>query len=75
MTQESLDKSLTAIFKTLDGLDIDTVDKMELLLNLRLLLENVDSYRQSIDILQKNTPSRKAWPKKEEPNNGAIRKH
>ena len=59
MQQESLDKALTAVLVGLDKINIDSVDKVELLLNLKLLLENVDRYEQSIAVLKREIPSKK----------------
>lgn len=52
MKQESLDKALDGILKTVSDLDIDIVDKCELMLNLKTLLENVSSYEKDIEILR-----------------------
>lgn len=54
MKQESLDKALDIILKDISDLDIDVVDKCELMLNLKTLLENVDSYKRDIEILRNN---------------------
>ena len=58
MKQESLDVALDLIFKNIMESDIDTLDKYELLKNLRELLIDVNTYNQDIKILQK---SRKKW--------------
>lgn len=52
MKQESLDKALDGILKTVSELDIDIVDKCELMLNLKILLENVSSYEKDIEMLR-----------------------
>ena len=53
MKQESLDKATEAIVMALTNLeDIDKVDNMEILINIKTLLNNVDSYRENISILQ-----------------------
>lgn len=52
MKQESLDKALDIILKDISNLDIDIVDKCELMLNLKKLLENASSYEKDIDILR-----------------------
>ena len=52
MKQESLDKALDGILKTVSELDIDIVDKCELMLNLKTLLENVSSYEKDIEMLR-----------------------
>lgn len=70
MKQESLDKTLDSIFAHLNNLNIDTTDKIELMLNLKLLLENVDRYNQSIRVLQREIPSKKEVYKGE-----SIRRH
>ena len=54
MEQESLDKASNVIFTALDKLNIDTVDKIDLLINLKALLEDKDRYTESIKVLQRN---------------------
>ena len=58
MKQESLDVALDLIFKNIMESDIDTLDKYELLKNLKELLTDVNTYNQDIKTLQK---SRKKW--------------
>lgn len=70
MQQESLDKILDSILITLDNLDIDAVDKIDLLVNLKTLLGSVDTYTQSINVLQRTIPSKKEAYKYE-----YVRKH
>ena len=59
MKQESLDKLSDKVFKVIDTLDIDTVDKMDLLINLKTLLESKDTYEKSIKVLQREMPKRR----------------
>ncbi len=54
MKQESLDVALDVIFKNIMESDIDTIDKYELLKNLRELLIDVNTYNQDIKTLQKS---------------------
>ena len=54
MKQESLDKALDLILDTISKSDIDVVDKCELMLNLKILLENASSYEKDIEILRRN---------------------
>ena len=65
MQQESLDKALDAVLVGLDKAEIDSVDKVELLINLKLLLENVDRYTQSMRVLQREIPSKREVYKSE----------
>ena len=58
MKQESLDVALDLIFKNIMESDIETIDKYELLKNLKELLTDVNTYNQDIKTLQK---SRKKW--------------
>ena len=51
MNKESLEKAEEAILTALQWINIDSVDKVELMLNLRLLLENYD---ESIGVLQEH---------------------
>lgn len=51
MKQDSLFKALDLIIKALDKTDIDNVNKVELMLNLRRFL--VD-YNENIEILRRN---------------------
>ena len=53
MKQASLDKALDVIVEGIASLDIDVVDKCELLINLKILLESVDEYKASIDLLSR----------------------
>ena len=59
MEQESLDKALDSIFATLDRLDINTVDKVDFLVNFKTLLSDVDTYNKSISILQREMPHKR----------------
>lgn len=59
MTQESLDIALDLIFDVIMKSDINTLDKYELLKNLRELLTDVNTYEQDIKTLQKNRKDRK----------------
>lgn len=52
MKQESLDKTLTAIVMVLKDLDIDDVDRAELMLNLYHLLKSKEDYQDSLEVLQ-----------------------
>lgn len=61
MEQESLDKLSDKIFKVIDKLDIDTVDKMDFLINLRTLLEDKETYEKSIKVLQREMPRKKRF--------------
>lgn len=70
MEQESLDKTLDSIFKTLDRLDINIIDKVDFLVNFKTLLSDVDTYNKSIAILQREMPH-----KKERGINEPIRRH
>jgi len=54
MKQESLNKALSAIIMVLNELDMDQVDKVELMTNLYHLLNNREEYKRSIEILQSN---------------------
>lgn len=54
MKQESLDVALDLIFKNIMESDIDTLDKYELLKNLKELLTDVNTYNQDIKTLQKS---------------------
>jgi len=58
MKQESLEKALDGFIETLDRLDIDTVDKVELMLNLKSFLSALD-YTRNIEILERDRLSRK----------------
>lgn len=58
MKQESLEKALDGFIETLDKLDIDTVDKVELMLNLKSFLSALD-YTRNIEILERDRLSRK----------------
>ena len=51
MNKESLEKAEEAILTALQWINIDSVDKVELMLNLRLLLENYD---ESLGVLQEH---------------------
>lgn len=61
MEQESLDKLSDKIFKVIDNLDIDTVDKMDFLINLKTLLEDKETYEKSIKVLQREMPRKKRF--------------
>ena len=61
MEQESLDKLSDKIFKVIDKLDIDTVDKMDFLINLKTLLEDKEKYEKSIKVLQREMPRKKRF--------------
>lgn len=61
MEQESLDKLSDKIFKVIDKLDIDTVDKMDFLINLKTLLEDKETYEKSIKVLQREMPRKKRF--------------
>ena len=61
MEQESLDKLSHKIFKVIDKLDIDTVDKMDFLINLKTLLEDKETYEKSIKVLQREMPRKKRF--------------
>lgn len=52
MKSESLDKALDAFLQTLDRLDIDRIDKVELMLNLKSFL-SIMSYEHNIEVLEK----------------------
>jgi hypothetical protein len=54
MKKESLDKALTAIILVLRDLDIDNIDRVELMTNLYHLLSDKEEYERSIEILQSN---------------------
>ena len=54
MDQESLDKVSDLVLTGIDKLDIKLVDKVDLLLNLRILLSKEETYTESIKVLQKN---------------------
>lgn len=54
MKQESLDKTLSAILLVLDEIDIDSVDRAELTINLYHLLRDRDEYTKKIEVLQKS---------------------
>lgn len=57
MKNDSLIKALLIIFDTIDKSDINTQDKLELLINLRSFL-NVDKYENNIKILSKGGDKR-----------------
>ena len=61
MEQESLDKLSDKIFKVIDKLDIDVVDKMDFLINFRTLLEDKETYEKSIKVLQREMPRKKRF--------------
>ena len=61
MKQESLDKLSDKVFKVIDTLNIDTVDKMDLLINLKTLLEDSKTYEESIKVLQREMPRKKRF--------------
>lgn len=52
MKDESLNKALDSIFETLDKLDIDTTDKVELLINLKHFLDPL-KYRGNTFLLSR----------------------
>ena len=56
MEKESLDKIETEIIKILDNSNINRADKLELLINLKLFLEN---YEDNINILREYGKTRK----------------
>ena len=51
MKKESLEVALDEIFKALDKADIDLIDKLELLTNLRTLLQ-YENYEHDIQVLK-----------------------
>lgn len=53
MKQESLDKAVPAIIESISNADIDQVDKVELLLNVRKWLINKASYERGLRALQR----------------------
>lgn len=53
MKQESLDKAVPAIIESISKADINQVDKVELLLNVRKWLINKASYERGLRALQK----------------------
>lgn len=53
MDKESLIKAREIITKVLDGSDILTVDKLELIINLNTLLEP-ENYEEDIQVLREN---------------------
>lgn len=59
MKQESLNKASEAILDSLDKLDIEPSDKLELLMNLKTMLESVKSYEDARDILIKTSIRKK----------------
>lgn len=61
MKQESLDKLSDKIFNVIDKLDIDTVDKIDFLINLKTLLEDKETYEKSIKVLQREMPRKKRF--------------
>lgn len=61
MEQESLDKLSDKIFNVIDKLDIDTVDKMDFLINFKTLLEDKETYEKSIKVLQREMPRKKRF--------------
>lgn len=54
MQKESLIKAKELIIKTLDNSDIKNIDKVELMLNLSLLLDESE-YEENIKVLQKHS--------------------
>jgi len=52
MQEESLNKALDAIIPTLELTEMDSTDKLELMLNLRAFLK-YKSYERNISVLQK----------------------
>lgn len=50
MKQDSLDTAISVIIDALNESDIETIDKLELMLNIRELLKN---YEENIKILSK----------------------
>lgn len=55
MNNESLDKALDLVFNAIDKSDINSIDKVELLRNLKTFLEN---YNSDINILIKEQRKR-----------------
>lgn len=53
MKQESLDKAVPAIIESISKADINQVDKVELLLNVRKWLINKASYERGLRALQR----------------------
>ena len=53
MNKESLIKAREIITKVLDGSDILTVDKLELIINLNILLSE-DNYEKDMQVLREN---------------------
>ena len=53
MNKESLIKAREIIIKVLDGSDILTVDKLELIINLNTLLEP-ENYEEDMQVLREN---------------------
>ena len=53
MKQESLDKALSATIESISNADINQVDKVELLLNMRKWLINKASYERGLRALQR----------------------
>ena len=53
VTSNSLEEALNAIIETISKLNINSVDKVELMLNLKNFLD-VCSYHNNIEILSKN---------------------
>jgi hypothetical protein len=61
MEQQSLDIILTKIVNDIDNANIPSIDKVDLLVNLKLLLEDKDRYVESIKVLQKHMPRKKRF--------------
>jgi hypothetical protein len=53
MNKDSLIKAREIITKVLDGSDILTVDKLELIINLNILLSE-DNYEKDMQVLREN---------------------
>ena len=53
MKQESLDKALSGIIESISNANIDQVDKVELLLNMRKWLITKASYERGLRALQR----------------------
>jgi len=61
MNKESLEKIREEIFKIKENKHINEIDKMELLMNIDLFLQN---YEDNIKILNKYGKKRKKWTMK-----------
>ena len=61
MNKESLDKIKDKFIDIIENTNIDNADKLELLMNIWIFLEN---YEESIKILQQYGKRRKKWTMK-----------